>query len=155
MNKKFLHIALVLLLLDQATKYLVRSRLLLGQTIEVLPFFQITYITNTGVAFGLFQGANVFFIFFSIIILVIFFLWYRKNYQQLTKLQQLCIFTIGSGAIGNLLDRIVQGRVIDFLELHLSNYYWPAFNVADSCITVGGVVLFLSFLRKDKNKTTG
>lgn len=140
-----------MVLLDQFTKYLVRTKLYLGEVVPVTPFFRITFITNTGVAFGMFQGGNVFFIIFTLLVLTAFYFWYRRWKDMLTSAVRNAFILILAGAIGNLIDRVVHGCVIDFLELHIKQYSWPAFNVADSCISIGGALLFVSILLDKRN----
>ncbi|MBN1622200.1 MAG: signal peptidase II [Endomicrobiales bacterium] len=150
MQKKHLNYILLIILADQITKYLVRTNLFLGQSIPITPFFRLTYITNTGIAFGLFRGANIFFIVLAIVILTVFYFWIKKNKDVLSDWMKISFALIFAGAIGNLIDRIVRGSVIDFLDFHIRQYSWPAFNVADSCITIGGVILFFSVLKLKK-----
>ncbi|MDI6641615.1 MAG: signal peptidase II, partial [Elusimicrobiota bacterium] len=101
---------------------------------------------NPGIAFGLFQNeqySNIFFILISIAIIFAMFFWYEKILQYGRNLACFGVTLIYAGAIGNLIDRIFFGKVIDFIDLH----FWPVFNIADSSITVGGIILFLSFCR--------
>lgn len=139
----------ILLFLDQLTKYLIMSKFILGQTVVLLPFFQLTYITNTGVSFGMFSGGNKLFALFTAVVLAGFIFWYIKNKATLTRWLKLALIMIISGAAGNLIDRIVHGAVIDFLEFHYKNHYFPVFNIADSCISAGGVILFISVLHSE------
>jgi signal peptidase II len=141
---------LMLVLLDQATKYLILTRLALGETVTVTPHFQLTHVVNTGVAFSMFQGANAFFAVFTAVVLAAIAFWYRKNRAQLTAGMKTALLFIVAGACGNLIDRLVHGHVIDFITVWLGSYPWPSFNVADSCITVGGVILFFILLRPDR-----
>jgi signal peptidase II len=152
MLKKQGLVILGIVILDQLVKYIVRSELYIGQTIVILPFFQLTHITNTGVAFGMFQGANLLFAAFTVVVLAGFFFWYYRNKTSLPRWIGVAITLIAAGALGNLVDRVVLGSVVDFLEFHWGNNFFPAFNIADSCITVGGVILFLSLIRLEFRK---
>ncbi len=128
--------------LDQATKFYIDSHLVLYQSIEVIKnFFQITHIRNSGAAFGIMSDIespwlSYFFICISLLATgIILFLYYKTPENNRITLFSFAL--IVSGAIGNFIDRILHGEVIDFLYFHWYSHYWPAFNVADSCITVG------------------
>ena len=139
--------------LDRMTKGLILEKMYLGQSIEVFPFFQITYVRNTGVAFGLGQNRNQFFILVTSILVVILFMFQRflgKNDRQNLKLKTGLALVIG-GALGNLYDRMVYGSVIDFLDFFLGSYHWPAFNIADASICIGTFLLFLPQWLNRKN----
>ena len=125
--------------LDRITKRLAQSHLIYGEPLSVLPFFNLTYIENTGAAFGMGQDMNKFFIGLSIGILIVLFIFTRKagaGYQM-----KAAFALVAAGALGNLYDRIIHGSVIDFLDFHAEHYHWPAFNVADSSICIGACLL--------------
>ena len=131
--KKYYLITLILIILDQGTKYFFQER------VEITSFFSITPITNTGVAFGLFQGYNIFFIFISL--LAILLIWkYFKEY----KLAQALLY---AGILGNFLDRIILGHVQDFISIAT----WPVFNLADSYNTIAVILLFYIFYKEEKS----
>lgn len=140
------------LLLDQTTKWLVVSRMALGEVHTIIPeFFRLTYTRNRGAAFGLFADSqspwmSVFLILFSVValVLVLMFLW--RNHS--TRIAAFGLALILGGAAGNLLDRLQWGNVVDFLEFHLGQFYWPAFNVADSAIVLGAAALIYEVLRR-------
>jgi signal peptidase II len=141
-----------LVLLDQITKYLVRTQMTIGESITVLPFLHITYVTNTGVSFGMFQGANTVFIVITFLVLAGFVYWLIKNYRTVSVWMRTAMLLIIAGALGNLIDRIALGSVVDFIHVSYGAWYFPMFNVADSCISVGGTILFFIFLfTKEKN----
>lgn len=128
----------LILLIDQITKYLAIKFLAPDGIIKLLPFLNLVYVENTGTAFGMFKflGSG----FFIIIALVVTgFLVYM--YFKDTK-NWFIYSLIIAGALGNIIDRLIYGYVIDFIDLHLKNLHWPAFNVADSAISIG-IVLFL------------
>lgn len=156
MNSKFslaLKISGAAIILDQITKFLVDINMALHQSIEIIPnFFNLTYIRNTGAAFGFLAGDRsvgrfIFFTLFSFLAIgcLIYLL---KNLRPGQKMAILSLSLILGGAIGNLIDRLRQGEVIDFLDLHWYDWHWPAFNVADSSITIGVILLFYQILRK-------
>lgn len=125
-----------LLALDRATKVWAMRDLAPVGTIPLLPFFDLTYVENTGAAFGMGRGANGFFVLVSLA-LTATLVWMMRRWP-LDKLSlQWGGLLVVSGAIGNLYDRVAYSYVVDFLHVH----YWPVFNVADSCITVGACLL--------------
>jgi signal peptidase II len=138
--------------LDQWTKHLVHTSFRWGQTIPVLdPVFALTYVRNQGAAFGLLHRAppwfrDPFFVVVPVVALfVIFFLIARLPRSQ--SWTAVALSLILGGAVGNLIDRLRYGFVIDFLDLHWREiYHWPAFNIADSCIVVGVTVMFVQSL---------
>lgn len=140
--------------LDQWTKMIVHSGFDLGESIPVINgFFNFTYVRNTGAAFGILGTAQETFrqIFFlsvppiAVLIIVIFL----YGLPETEKLEIYALSTISGGAIGNYIDRLRFGYVIDFLDFHIQNKYsWPAFNIADSAIVVGVGVLTLLMFRK-------
>lgn len=151
-------VAVVSLILDQWTKWLVHTRFRVGESWEILdPVFALTYVRNKGAAFGILQTASPafrepFFLLVPVIAIgVISYLYYRLKEHQ--KFSALALALVLSGAIGNLIDRIRFGFVIDFLDAHWKEvYHWPAFNVADSCIVVGvGILFVLSFRDPEKS----
>jgi signal peptidase II len=140
--------AAAIVLLDQMTKAWIQKTMLLHQSIPVIPnLFNLTYIRNPGAAFGLFASGggslrSAFFIAVSVIALVVLSLLYTKAPRE-TWLLRFSLSLVMGGAIGNLIDRIRLGEVVDFLDFYLGSYHWPAFNVADSCITIGIGLLIL------------
>jgi len=132
---------------DQITKAIVLAQMALYQSIPVIPgFFSLTHIHNPGGAFGFLarQDASVrawIFLAASSLAIVLIFLFYRQI-PRTHRLLAAGLALIFGGAIGNLIDRLRFGKVVDFLDVYIGNMHWPAFNVADSAITVG-VVIFL------------
>jgi len=142
----------LIIVLDQITKQVILSNYFLGESTPVIPgFFNITYVQNKGAAFGVFsQLPDVFRVpfFFIVPVIAVGILWslYRKLPPQSFKTATGVALVLG-GAIGNLIDRLIYGYVIDFLDFHWSDlYHFPAFNVADSGITVGIIILMLDLL---------
>ena len=138
-------------LADQVSKYVVRANLRPGQSMELTPWlgsvFQVTYVTNSGAAFGLFQGWSSVFIVIAIVVIVAL-VWYYLQLSDGEWLVQLALGLQLGGAVGNLIDRLrFGGSVVDFIDLNfwpLQN--WPVFNIADSSIVVGVSVLTLVML---------
>jgi len=146
----FLLIA-VLILLDQATKWLIARNVALYSSLKIIPgFFSITHIRNKGAIFGAFSDPDKPLVFvlltaasFIALVLVVYYFYKTPASERGLKL---ALSLILAGALGNLVDRIVRGSVIDFLDFHIKTRHWPFFNVADSCITIGAVLLLLFFL---------
>lgn len=148
-------ISLVIMILDQASKLYVDANFRLHETVPVIRgFFHLTYVRNKGAAFGILSDSAIripFFITVSIIAML-GILWYIRRLRQDQKLAFFSLTLIFSGAFGNLIDRIRLGEVIDFLDVFWQRHHWPAFNVADSAITIGVTLLFIEMWREDRNK---
>lgn len=136
----FFLIALAVFTLDQATKYYIKAHVGPFDVIRVLPFFNIVYAENTGSAFGMFKAlGSSFFIIISAIAVIVLSALVMKDISNRTAFALLL-----GGAAGNLIDRLLHGYVIDFLDVYVRTWHWPAFNVADSALTVGIVLLLLT-----------
>ncbi len=150
-----LAIATLVLLLDQLSKWSALSNLKLGIPEEVLPFMNWLLLFNPGAAFSfLAQSSGWQRWFFTILGLAasLYILWLlRKN--QSDKMLSWALSLILGGALGNVLDRIMYGAVVDFIDLHYGNWHWPAFNIADSAICMGAALIVLSELRKSFGKS--
>ncbi len=147
-------IAAVVVAADLATKSLLESRLRLGESVMVFDgpvTFRITNVRNPGVAFGLFAGAALNWrmpFFFAVLVAAGWFL-HRIHAEDGGKPGvRPALGLIGGGAIGNLVDRIRYGEVVDFLDVWIGTFHWPTFNVADSAITVGTAILLIALWRK-------
>jgi signal peptidase II len=136
--------AAVVYVVDQATKWAIRRSLELGQHKDILPFFSIDHVENTGAAFGVMIGQNLFFILSSVAVLA--FLAYYSRHLPDKWTSWLGQGFVWGGALGNLTDRLLYGHVTDFLDFFAGEHHWPSFNVADSAITAGAALLFLSTL---------
>lgn len=147
----FLIFALVLIGLDQLTKALVKQSIAYGTSIEITPFFNLCHVVNTGAAFSFLGEAGgwqlYFFVGFALVICAVVL---KMLYQHSREFWlPACLSAVLAGAIGNVIDRVFLGHVVDFLDFHLAGHHWPAFNVADIAICVGAVgVIVLEFLRK-------
>ena len=139
-----------LILLDLLTKFLVQNNLPLNKSIKINEFSDLVYVQNFGVSFGLFSGyvSHWILIFIaSVVILMIYILSMKSN----KKFEKLAYFIIIIGALSNVIDRSINTFVVDFILLHYKNYYWPAFNLADIYITIGIIMLLVSFFIESKN----
>ena len=150
---------LMLVVIDQLTKFYIDSNFVLYQSLEVISgYFNITYIRNSGVAFGILSGfkgivSQIIFIFISLVVISAIIIIYRGTDDKMI-FSRISLSLILSGAIGNMIDRIFRGgEVIDFLDFHWKSYHWPAFNIADSCITIGVTLLMITMI-KNKQLTT-
>ncbi|HEU18578.1 MAG TPA: signal peptidase II [Deltaproteobacteria bacterium] len=155
-NRKYTIFSLTLiivLLLDQVTKIFINSSFVLYESLNIIPgLFNITYIRNPGAAFGFLADADpmfrsIFFIAVSIVAVAIIVVVILKIKAD-ELLSTFGLSLILGGALGNLIDRIRLGEVIDFLDFYLGSYHWPAFNLADSAISIGAVLLIWEIMRK-------
>jgi signal peptidase II len=146
----------VILIADQLTKFIVDQTMPLHHSIPIIDdLFSLTYIRNTGAAFGILSGSAAafrlpFLLLFSTVAIVFIILMLRRLPDRETGLITALAFILG-GAIGNLIDRIAYGEVIDFLDFYWSRFHWPAFNLADSFITIG-VLITVYYLIKAKGE---
>jgi signal peptidase II len=135
-------IALPTLLLDVVTKQWIIRNISRHEHIDILPFIRIVYVENRGAAFGMFPGlGNTAFMLLAaiaIIVIVVFILRLQAGWE----LRSLALML--GGAAGNLADRIRYGKVIDFIDFYVNNWHWPAFNVADSALTIGIIIFILA-----------
>ena len=145
----WLILSAVIVALDQATKFIAVRSLAGSAGIEVTPFFNLVLVYNPGAAFSfLAEGTGWQRALFAVIAVVasVWIVYLLRKYPH-QRLFALALALILAGAVGNLIDRITVGAVIDFLDFHAYGYHWPAFNVADSSITCGAVLLVLDALR--------
>jgi signal peptidase II len=152
---RFLWLSVLVLVSDQYTKALVLENIELYQAIQILPFFNLTHVYNYGAAFSFLHDAGGwprwFFtvIAFAVSVLV---LWWLKQTTKQQIILPIAFSLIIGGAIGNAYDRLVHGYVIDFLVLYYQDWYWPAFNVADSAICIGAVLLIIDMFKNKEEK---
>jgi len=151
MRKYHFLIALSVVILDRVAKRMIENNIPLHESIAVIPgFFRITHVENRGAAFGLFADSPsewkiAMLVLFSVIALVIVCALLWRNSHAMTSTGVGLALILG-GAVGNLWDRLVSGRVVDFLLFYVGQYQWPAFNVADSAIVVGAGLLVFEIL---------
>jgi signal peptidase II len=151
-------VALAVIVVDQLSKYWILTTFTLHEQQNIIPgFFNLVYVTNTGAAFGFLAGSKnvlrqVFFVAVAILALVIIFF----AYNHLKRQGSLFVYALGliaGGAAGNLIDRLRFGFVVDFLDFYLGSYHWPAFNAADSAITIGVGMFLLGTLLQHLEQT--
>lgn len=129
--------------LDQLSKFLVKGCLALGEARPVIGgIFNLTLIRNDGAAFGMLRGNNSLFIALTLVAVVIVVA-LRGRYRAASPVVKIAVGLILGGAVGNLVDRLLLGHVIDFLDFHIGSCHWPAFNLADSSICIGAALLIL------------
>ncbi len=143
--------ALLLILLDQYTKSLASAHLVYARPLEVLPFFDLILLHNRGAAFSFLSDAGGwqrwFFTLLSLAVSLLLLAWLPRQAEVLARLA-FCL--ILAGALGNLIDRVSLGYVVDFISLHYGGKYFPAFNLADSCISVGAALLIVLWWQESR-----
>ncbi len=154
---RHLLIALAVLLLDRFTKWLVIRNIALDDSISIIPgLFRLTHLENPGAAFSIFaesvspyRTALLVVISLAALAVVGLLLWTRRSSFSVTTV---ALSLIMGGALGNLWDRVMSGKVTDFLDFYIGSHHWPPFNIADSAIVVGALLLMTRMLAKDKPK---
>lgn len=142
---KFGSISIAVVALDQITKWVIMNTIALHDMVQVIPnFFNLVHIQNPGSAFGLFANQNSIFrnifLMTAAIIAICLVLYMYKRTSQEYPLLSIGFALIFGGAVGNMMDRLRLGSVIDFIDLYIANFHWPAFNIADSAISIGMVI---------------
>ena len=158
MRNKYLFLFVIsnaLIIIDQYTKFMVSLHIPLNYSVNVVAgFFNLTHIRNSGVAFGIFSEQNselkpYLLIFVSIIAIIAILVIFHQTDRE-KKMVQTGLVLVFSGAIGNLIDRVLHKEVIDFIDIFFENQHWPAFNIADACITIGVMLLAADMLVNSK-----
>ncbi|NCC53144.1 MAG: signal peptidase II [Spartobacteria bacterium] len=139
-------IGIVIALLDQVTKYYVRNGFALGESIVVIPgLMSLTYLRNTGAAWGMLGGQNGALTILSVVMLFIMVI-FRRSFLNDTLSHRIALGLMLGGIVGNLVDRIRLGWVTDFLDFYIGSHHWPCFNIADAAICVGvGIYIITSW----------
>ena len=144
-----------MIVVDQYTKFMITLHIPLSYSINVVEgFFNLTHVRNSGVAFGIFSEQNselkpYLLIFVSIIAIIAILVIFHQTGKD-KRMVQGALVLVFSGAIGNLIDRVLHKEVIDFIDIFFNNRHWPAFNVADACITIGVMLLAADLLVSSK-----
>jgi len=146
MIKRFLWLPVLVIILDQVSKIMAVKYLLHKPAIEILPFFNFSLAFNTGAAFGFLHNSsgwqNIFFISIALVVSAVIFYMARKLGPD-AKWELTGLMLVLGGALGNVIDRIRLGKVVDFLDFYVNNWHFPTFNIADSAITIGAIILIL------------
>lgn len=144
----FLILGILLLGIDQYSKYLVRTKMEVFETYPIIEdFFHLTYVQNKGAAFGMFQGATVIFAVVTLIVIV-GMIYFSLKHKNMSLVWKVTLTLIASGAVGNLIDRLWLGYVVDMFDFR--GIWSFIFNFADVCVVVGGCVMMLLVLRDEK-----
>jgi signal peptidase II len=155
---RWLWLSAVVVVLDQGSKWLASHSLTLYEPVPVMPMFNLTLMHNTGAAFSLLAGAGGwqrwFFVVLAIGVSIGIGVWLARLGRDQRWLAVALALVLG-GALGNLWDRVVLGYVVDFIQVYYDRWYWPAFNIADSAISVGAVMLIVDSLHGHKPSATG
>lgn len=132
----------IIVMADQITKLIAKQNLYPDVTINLIPgYLSLTYLENRGAAFGIFRNKKFFLIGLTALVIA-FMLYYLLKNRNMTKLMKLSFILIISGAIGNLIDRVFRGYVVDFIHFYIKNVFdWPVFNIADICVVCGTILL--------------
>jgi signal peptidase II len=153
---KWLWVSVVVLLVDQCTKLLADAMLILHQQVAVIPYIALYKAYNPGAAFSFLSDASGwqrwFFIVLAVIVIGVLLVWLRRLSATETG-TSLALALILGGAAGNLIDRLVYGYVIDFIDIYYGSWHWPAFNVADAAISAGAFLLLLDALLGNRETT--
>ena len=154
---KWLWLSALVLLLDQSTKLLADAVLVMQQPVYVIPMFSLTKVYNPGAAFSFLGDAGGwqrwFFVALSLGVSIFLVIWLRRLGPRDGRIA-LALSLILGGAIGNLIDRLAYGYVIDFLDVYYGDWHWPTFNIADSAIAIGACLLILDALMGHKKAAT-
>ena len=150
---RVLFVSAILVLADQVSKAIVVRTMSLYESIPIIPnFFHFTYITNDGMAFGI-DFPFGYFIFSAVsLLLTLFLFWYLWSVRNHSIVIRLGLAMIIAGAIGNLIDRLMLGEVIDFLDFMIRDFHWYVFNLADSYVTVGMILLLIDSIILEKKR---
>ena len=149
---KYLFITSLVIFFDQVSKWFMMSWLSLYETVVIMPYFNLTMAHNEGAAFSFLAQAGGwqrwFFIGLALIISVVLFVWLAKL-KPTEKLEAISLSLILGGAIGNVIDRISYGYVVDFIDLYIGHNHWPVFNIADSAICIGAILLIADSFKSE------
>ncbi len=154
----WLWLSFFVVIIDQATKALVVNTVKLSDTIQLLPILDIVYLENTGAAFSILAQAGGwqrwFFITLALVVSVVLMVWLRRIRAEQILLAVGLSLVLG-GALGNVIDRVMHGYVVDFIYFHWGPHYFPAFNVADTAISIGAGCVLLDSFRESGQKSKG
>ena len=148
-------IVLGTLILDQITKQIITNNMTIGDSIPVIGnFLSITYHRNAGAAFGIMQGQMIFFYVVTIVAVVGIVMWMKNLDFKKEKVMVIALSFLLGGAIGNFIDRIIYQSVIDFIDTNWLGYSFPIFNIADSALTIGAILMAIDVLFLEKNRNS-
>lgn len=146
-------VCIMSIIVDQIIKYIIKANMNIADTINIIPnFFRITFLKNEGAAFSILSGNRLLFIFITVLVLILFYFFLLKN-KKIIKTKQLLYGLLLGGIIGNFIDRILYGYVIDYLDFNIGSYNYPVFNIADSLIVISIIWLIVLSVKEDKNES--
>lgn len=156
MKKIYFGIAILIIIVDQITKWVASSTLTMHEQNPVMPSFNFTLMHNYGAAFSFLSNAGGwqrwFFTIIAVVISIVLVVWITRLKTH-EKWLGIALGLVLGGAVGNLIDRVAYGYVVDFIQWYYDRFYWPAFNIADAAISVGAVILLVSSFFSDEDKT--
>lgn len=155
-NLKWLWCAILFMLLDMGSKYWIKNNFIFEKVLFISSYCNFYYVFNAGLAFGLLSNMNKIYywllIWISVLLIIVFIILLCESVKYLKKCYYLAYSMMIGGALGNLFDRVVYGKVLDFVDIHVNNWHWPIFNIADIEICVGVIILIMRsyciFLKK-------
>ncbi|MCB1762333.1 MAG: signal peptidase II [Gammaproteobacteria bacterium] len=152
---RWLWLSLVVVIIDQVSKQFVESSLLVFEQVPVLPFLNLTLAYNEGAAFSFLSDQagwqRWFFIIVGLVVTLVLVVWMgRLRADQ--RLTATALSLVAGGALGNIIDRLLLGHVVDFIDLYYQDWHWPAFNIADSAITLGVVLMLAETVREERQR---
>ena len=148
--KKIVGISFICILIDQIIKLIISINMNVADSINIIKnFFRITYLQNTGAAFSIFSGNRIFLILITLVALLLIYFILIKG-KEITKVETICYGLLIGGIIGNLIDRVRIGYVIDYLDFNFGSYHYPVFNFADICIVVSAIILLIISFKEVK-----
>jgi len=154
---RWLWLAVLVIVLDLGSKAMATAMLTYGNPVPVMPLFNLTLLHNTGAAFSFLAGAagwqRWFFVSLALVVSVVLVVW-LKSLRRHETWSAIAIVLILGGALGNVYDRVVHGYVVDFLHFYWNGYHFPAFNIADTAITIGAGMMILDIFRKPREPDT-
>lgn len=148
--KKLISISAIIVFIDQLVKIIIKTNMRVNTSIKIIDkFFYLTYVHNVGAAWSILSGYRYLLIILSISVLIFIYLIFIKN-KELTNKENITYGILIGGIIGNLIDRIIYGYVIDYLDFYIFNYNYPIFNIADICIVISIFTLIILTIKGDK-----
>ena len=153
-NQKIYSINAIVIIIDIFTKLLVATKLKENDLISIIPnFFSIYYVKNTGAAFSILQDSTIFLVILSALIIVVLDRFIKKE-KNMPRLQELSFGLVMGGIFGNMIDRIINHSVTDFISFRIFNYNYPVFNISDICIFIGIFILVIKIVKDEKDGST-
>lgn len=150
-NLLLIGLLFILVLCDQLSKFWITKNFLLGESRTLIPdFFSLTFVRNDGAGFSILKGYRSFFLWITVFAIIVFaIMWIRSSKQN--KWERIAYLLILAGTIGNFIDRLIAGSVVDFLDFVIFGYNFPVFNIADTLLTIGAILFILSIGKEKKN----